>query len=135
MENSLTSGNVFSLVCNELMNGQAGIPFLGEMEQLAFLTKLNLPDVEDGPSCRIAQQEISCEEVSVLRIFFPVLDGHNGGFLGRGAPIGDRLEDNLDSQSLFLMVIEKNVVSDTLLHGPVVVGNNFFEVGVDNFLD
>ena len=49
-------------------------------------------------------------------------------------PKNNRFKCHLDSQSFPLILIKKNVISDTFLHGPVVIIDNFFQILVDDTL-
>lgn len=61
-----------------------------------------------------------------------MLIGHDILFGRLASPIDNRLEADLYSQSLSLILIKQDIVSNTLLHGPIVIVNNFLQILMDD---
>jgi len=61
-----------------------------------------------------------------------LLIGHDILFGRLASPIDNRFEANLNSQSLPLILIKQDIVSNALLHGPIVIVNNFLQILMDD---
>ena len=49
-------------------------------------------------------------------------------------PKNNRFECHLNSQPLPLILVKKNIICDTFLHGSVVIIDNFFQILMDDAL-
>ena len=123
-----------ALLFYELCDGYPFCALFGQTEQFAAPLEINFPRVQNAPGDRRAVNQVRSEKIPVFLVLFSLVIGHNLLPGRQAAPIDHRFKANLNGKSLPLVLIEEDIVGDALLHSPVVVIHDLFQILVDNGL-
>ena len=123
-----------ALLFYELCDGYPFGALFGQTEQFAAPLEINFPRVQNAPGDRRAVNQVRSEKIPVFLVLFSLVIGHNLLPGRQAAPIDHRFKANLNGKSLPLVLIEEDIVGDALLHSPVVVIHDLFQILVDNGL-
>ena len=123
-----------ALLFYELCDGYPFCALFGQTEQFAAPLEINFPRVQNAPGDRRAVNQVRSEKIPVFLVLFSLVIGHNLLPGRQAAPIDHRFKANLNGKSLPLVLIKEDIVGDALLHSPVVVIHDLFQILVDNGL-